>query len=138
MRPLSGLVVKVGSRLCAIPLEHVVETMRPLPVERVAQSRAFVLGLAIVRGAPLLVLDASALVGVSRDAPPNRFVTIRERDRSIVLAVDGVIGVADLDAKFESLPPLVQASDVVDAIAPLDEKLLMVLRAARIVETALS
>ncbi len=138
MRPLSGLVVKVGSRVCAIPLEHVVETMRPLPVERVAGSRAFVLGLAIVRGAPILVLDTSELVGVSRDAPPTRFVMIREGKRAIVLAVDGVVGVVDLDAKFESLPPLVQSSDVVDAIASLDEKLLMVLRAARIVETALS
>jgi len=136
MRPLTGLVTTVGTRSCVIPIEHVVETMRPLPIEGIANAPSFVLGIAIVRGEPVVVMDASALLGAARSAPPSRFVTMRVEDRTIALAVDAVSGVATLDARFESLPALLRAADVIDAIAPLDERLLVVLRAARVVEAA--
>jgi chemotaxis signal transduction protein len=40
----------VGGRFSGLPLEHVVEVMRPLPLEQVAEAREFVRGMSIVRG----------------------------------------------------------------------------------------
>jgi len=46
----SSLLVATGSVTCAIPIEHVSETMRPLPVEPIGAVPSFLLGLAIIRG----------------------------------------------------------------------------------------
>ena len=46
--------------LAALPLEHVVETMRPLPVEPLGDAPRFILGLSIVRGEPIPVVDVGA------------------------------------------------------------------------------
>jgi purine-binding chemotaxis protein CheW len=43
-----SLVVRVCARLCVVPLAHVVETMRPLPVERIAGTPSFVRGVSII------------------------------------------------------------------------------------------
>ena len=132
---LPSLVVTVGTHACAIPLGHVIETMRPLPIEPLADMPPFVLGAAIVRGAPVPVVSVSALVGAER-RPPARFVTIRVEARSVALAVDAVEGVVTLDTQtLGAMPPLLQhaAQDVIEAIAPLDDRLLLVLRAARII-----
>ena len=51
------LVVMVGARACAIPLDHVAETMRPLPIEPVAGTPGFVRGVSVIRGAPTPVVD---------------------------------------------------------------------------------
>jgi len=139
-RNLSGLVVTAGARACALPIEHVVETMRPLPVEPMPGAPKFVLGLATVRGAPLPVVGLSALLGVASPRTPTRFVTVRVAARSVSLAVDAVEGVVALDrAKFEALPPLVRdAGDAIEALAPLDDRFLLVLRAARLLRDEVS
>jgi purine-binding chemotaxis protein CheW len=108
--------------------------MRPLPIESMADMPPFVLGVSIVRGAPVPVVSVSALVGAPSGRAPSRFVTLRVDARSVVLAVDAVEGIVGLDATvLETLPPLLQqaATGVVEAIAPLDHRLLLVLRAAR-------
>jgi purine-binding chemotaxis protein CheW len=133
---LPTLVLTVGSRACAIPLTHVIETMRPLPIESVADMPPFVLGVSIVRGAPIPVVSVSALVGAPAGRPPTRFVTLLVDTR--VLAVDAVEGIVTLDAAtLEAMPPLLAhaGAGVVAAIAPLDDRLLLVLQAARIVPT---
>lgn len=136
MAGLEVLLCKVRERLCALPLVHVVETMRPLPVEVFPDMPPAVRGLAIVRGKPTPVIDAAALVGL--DAPPDehRFVTLRTGDRCFAVAVDEVIGVRSLPmADLEGLPPLlgVHNADVVTAVASLDRELLLVLDSLRIV-----
>ncbi len=131
---LPTLVVTVGSRACAIPLTHVIETMRPLPIESLADMPPFVVGVSIVRGAPVPVVSVSALVGAPAGHAPTRFVTLRVDARSVALAVDAVEGIVALDATvLEAMPPLLQhaGTGVVEAIAPLDDRLLLVLRAAR-------
>ncbi len=136
-----ALVLSVGGRACALPLVHVIETMRPLPVESVPDMPPFVLGVAIVRGAPVPVVSVSALVGATRDGAPTRFVTIRVDARCVALAVDAVEGIVTLDGSaLGAMPPLLQtaATDVVEALAPLDERLLFVLRAARMVPERIS
>jgi purine-binding chemotaxis protein CheW len=130
------LLCRVRAGLCALPLECVLETMRPLPVEPVAGTPAFVRGLSIIRGMPVPVVDAGALLGATDFAAPERFVTVRSGDRQVALAVDEVLGTHALSrAALADLPPLVRemSADLVSALGTLDAALLLVLRAAHFV-----
>ena len=134
-RPRPLLLTRVGPHLCAVPIEHVIETMRPLPIEGLANAPSFVLGVAIVRGCPVPVVDTGALLGTPR-ASSSRFVALRLGERTCVLDVDGVLGVRDLrGAPLSELPPLLRhkESDAVESIGALDTRLLVVLRSSRIV-----
>jgi purine-binding chemotaxis protein CheW len=131
-----SVLSRVGSRICAVPIEHVSETMRPLPIEPLAGMPSFVLGVSIVRGAPVPVVDAARMLGVTDASPPGRFISVRIGGHSAVLAVGEVLGVRALAGGWlETLPPLlVEASaGVVEAIGILDADLLVVLRSGRIV-----
>lgn len=131
------LVVAVGARACAIPLCHVVETMRPLPIGPVTGTPGFVRGVAVIRGAPTPVVDLGALLGNSgNSATYGRFVTLKLGERRVALGVDGVGGVRHLDsAQLGELPPLLRdvAADLVESVGVRDAELLVVLRAARLV-----
>jgi hypothetical protein len=54
------LISRVQSRLCALALESVLETMRPLPIEPLAGVPEFVRGLPVIRGTPLPVIALAA------------------------------------------------------------------------------
>jgi purine-binding chemotaxis protein CheW len=129
------LLCQIGVRLCAVPLAHVSETMRPLPIEPLADMPPFVMGLAIIRARPVPVLDAGRLVG----APclsPSRFVTIRTGERVSALAVDAVLGVRVLPpGSIAAAPRLLGEAnaELVTAMGALDGELLLVLEAARLV-----
>jgi purine-binding chemotaxis protein CheW len=141
------LLCRIGSRIGALALRDVWETMRPLPVESLPGSPPFVVGLAIVRGIPTPVVDANRLLGSSTppgapDAAPltSRFVSIKLGERTAVLAVDAVLGVRSLAAEmFANIPPLLQggSAELASAIGALDAKLLLVLEAARLVPDSL-
>jgi purine-binding chemotaxis protein CheW len=121
--------------LCALPLEHVEETMRPLPVEPIAGVPPFVQGLAVVRGIPTPVIDAASLLGGDASRP-TRFVTVRTGTRRVVLAVDAVVGIIEIPPEaVDVLPPLFQSHglDAISAIGVLDADLLLVLRSTRLV-----
>ena len=132
------LLCRVGTRLCAVPLEHVVETLRPLPVEPLAGAPDFVLGVTLLRGEPAPVVDAARLLGAST-GQPARFVALRVGERIVALAVDGVEDVRTLDeGTIRALPPLLRdaRSDAVEALGRLDADLLLVLRSAALVPDA--
>ncbi|HEX7478651.1 MAG TPA: chemotaxis protein CheW [Polyangiales bacterium] len=132
-----ALIVTVGARACAIPLHHVAETMRPLPIEPVAEMPDFVRGVSVIRGAPTPVIDLNALLGNGENsATYGRFVTMKLGERRVALGVDGVVGLRNLDsAQLGELPPILRdvAADLIEAIGTRDAQLLVVLRAARIV-----
>jgi purine-binding chemotaxis protein CheW len=135
-----SLLFRVRARLCALPLAHVVETMRPLPVEPMLRAPPCVRGLAIIRGSPVAVVDVSRLLGDDSAAdhtpPTARFVTVKVGGRAIALAVDEVIGARSLELdSLAELPPLLHDADVdvVSAIGTHDAELLLVLRGARLV-----
>lgn len=95
----------------------------------------FIAGLALVRGQPLPVVDAAALIGEAA-APPARFVTLQIGTRQVVLAVQEVIDIRALPAgPLHAMPPLLTgaASEVVSAIGALDSEFLWLLDAARLV-----
>ncbi len=89
------VLFRVGACVCAIPVEHVAETMRPLPVERLAGLPPFVLGVSVVRGIPQPVVDAARMLDVATVAP-GRFVALRVGARGVILAVEAVLGVRAL------------------------------------------
>jgi len=129
------LLCRVGERLCALPLEHVIETMRPLPVVALAGAPGFVRGLSIVRGAPVPVVTAAALLG-DVEPRPFRFVIVRADGRQFAMAVEAVLGVKAIPKEsLHDLAPLLRdaGSDLITAIGALDAELLLVLRSARIV-----
>jgi len=132
------LLVRAGGMLCALPLAHVVETMRPLPVDAIGSSQTFVRGLALVRGEPTLVIDLARLLG-ARESSPRRFVSVRTGTRTVALAVDEVIGTRVLSRdELRALPPLLRAAELgsLAAIARHDAELLAVLESGQIVSAS--
>jgi purine-binding chemotaxis protein CheW len=125
------LVVGVQGRLCAVPLTHVLEIMRPLSVEPISDVPSFVRGISIIRGIPTPVVDLGVLLGLPNGVA-DRFVTLRVGERQVALSVDSILGVRELDvSKIGELPPLLQgaSTDAIEAMGTLDEQLLVVLRA---------
>lgn len=127
-----ALILGVQRRMCAVPLAHVVETMRPLPTEAISGVPSFVLGVAIVRGIPTPVVDLGAVLGAPSEQRGERFVTLRTGNRQIALLVTTVLGIRDLDTltATQELPPLLQGAsqDAIERIGTLDERLLEVLQ----------
>ena len=125
-----SLVCRVRGKLCALPLRHVTETMRPLSIEVVAGAPHFVLGLAVIRGAPVPVVDAARLLGEA-DAPSGRWVALNADSRPVALAVGSVLGVWPLPVGARhALPPLLKDAgrDLISELGLLDEALLRVLQ----------
>jgi len=136
------LLCRIGSRIGALALKDVRETMRPLPIEPLVGTPAFVLGLAIIRGFPTPVVDAGSLVGLSTSASPilspspARFVSLKLDERTAALAVDAVLDVCSLPSEtLSNIPPLLLGGDaqLASVMGALDSKLLFVLEAARMV-----
>jgi purine-binding chemotaxis protein CheW len=130
------LVFKVESLLCALPISVVVETMRPLPVRRLDRSPEALLGVAVVRGVAMPVVDTARLLGARGGAPAGRFLTVRLGERQVSLAVTSVEGVRAFGARsFAALPPLLAQADgdAVAAIGSLDEQLMLLLGGVRLV-----
>ena len=128
------LVGRVGMKLCAIPIAHVVETLRPLAVEPIGMGPAFVLGFSIIRGAPTLVVDTATVLGGAKSTA-TRFVVVRVGERRLALAFDSVLDVRPIATDFSQLPPLTgtASSECIAAIATQDADLLVLLEASRLI-----
>jgi purine-binding chemotaxis protein CheW len=81
-----SLVVRVQTRACAVSLTHVIEIMRPLPIEAIAGMPPFVLGVSIIRGTPTPVVDLGLILGAPGSGA-ERFVTLRLGQRQVALSV---------------------------------------------------
>jgi purine-binding chemotaxis protein CheW len=137
----SYVVCRVGSRFCALPVADVSETMLILPIEPIAGAPPFVLGLSILRGSPVPVVDAHALLGgAHRESAPAKLVAVKLDRRIVALAVDAVVGVRALpSAAMDELPRLLRdvAAEIVEVVSTLDAELMLVLKAARVVPPAI-
>jgi purine-binding chemotaxis protein CheW len=136
------LLCRIGSRIGALALKDVRETMRPLPIEPLPGMPPFVLGVAIVRGFPAPVVDALRLLKPLVPPPPMilspsaRFVSLKLGERTAVLAVDAVLDIRPLAAAIPAdIPPLLRetGAEQMAVIGALDAHLLFVLEAARLV-----
>lgn len=128
------LLCRVRDIICALPLEHVEETMRPLTTEELAGVPPFIRGVAVIRGTPVPVIDVAILLTRTASAA-RRFVFMRIDDRRLALAVDDVIGVRALPlSNLDAMPTmLLHANGAVAAVETHDAALLVVLRTARVV-----
>ncbi len=130
------LLVRAGTHTCALPVSHVIETMRPLPVEPLADAPGFVLGLSIIRGAPVPVVDLGTLLSTPSGRPPARFIMVRAGDRKVALAVDAALGLCEIEpVSLSDMPPLLSGArhEMIDALGALDAELLLVLKTGGIV-----
>jgi len=133
------LICRSGAELCALPVEHVVETMRPLPTQPIPDMPPYMLGVAIIRGAPTPVVHVAKLLGQEAQKRPTRFVSIKLGVRCMAFAVEDVVGIRTLDtAVMADIPLLLQAVDSnhVTAISILDAELLLVLQSARLIPSS--
>jgi purine-binding chemotaxis protein CheW len=136
------LLCRIGSRIGALALMDVRETMRPLPIEPLPGMPPFVLGVAIVRGFPAPIVDAARLLKPLVPPPPPmisspsaRFVSLKLGERTAVLAVDAVLDIRPLPAgMLADIPPLLRetGAEQMAVIGALDAQLLFVLEAARL------
>ena len=140
----SVLLCRIGAGLCGFPVRQVIEIMRPVPVEPLAGATPSVLGVSVIRGAPVPVVDAAFLVrGEPGDA--SRLVTVRldgapaegrDAERVVALAVDAVLGVRGIQStELNALPPLLSDTQRLKIIAMGvdDAEILVVLDCARAV-----
>jgi purine-binding chemotaxis protein CheW len=135
-RPNPALLVRISGALCAFPLAEVIEVMRPLPVEPIANTPDLIQGIAHIRGAAVPVIQLTVLFRADQTIQSTRFVTLRVGQRCIALTVQSVIGVVNLsDFAFDSLPPLLKSArtDFIQTLGTLDAELLVMLDTARLV-----
>jgi len=130
------LLVQARTRVCALPLGHVLETMRPLPIQPVPVAPAFILGLSVIRGEPVPLVDLGRLLGFPEPPQTRRFVAVRVGERRAALAVEAVLKIvseAALDRR--ELPPLLRGAgdQTVAAVSALDREFLTILEAAHLV-----
>lgn len=134
------LLCRSHLRLCALPLHHVRETMRALPLETLPDMPAFMLGVSVIRGQVVPVVDLACLTGQADSAPGARLVTLLLGQRQVALAVDEVIGVRSLPAaSLGKVPPLLDGAEagMLGALTILDAELLLVLQATHLIPDAL-
>jgi purine-binding chemotaxis protein CheW len=129
------LLCRVKTLLCAFPLAHVLETMRPLPIDPLPGTPEFLPGIALIRGLPTPVVDVACLLEVDAGAT-TRLVLLKVESRQVALMVDAVAGIRSVpDDSLQDLPSLFSDSGAafVSAIGRLDASLLMILQGARLV-----
>src|SRR5882724_8841487 len=94
------LAIRLGARICAVPVSDVVEIMRPLPIEALSGPLDGVRGLSVIRGEPVPVIDLGTLLGASGCSVCTRFIAIRVGGRRIALAVDAVLGIREFGSEL--------------------------------------
>jgi purine-binding chemotaxis protein CheW len=130
------LLCRAGTQLCALPIQHVHETMRMLPIETLAGTPDCVRGLCIIRGSPVPLIDAATLLFGQENAACGRMITVRVGTRTIAIAVAAVLGVRAIGSRvFDELPPLLHdiSTEAIAAVAARDAESVFVLRTGRIV-----
>ena len=98
------LVVEVGGRRVAIPVEATREVVRLRGATRVPGAPAWVVGLLNVRGAVLAAGDLALLAGGAAATGPVVLVEAQGGGRRAGLRVDAVVGVHYAEVTVEALP----------------------------------
>ncbi|MBI2601726.1 MAG: chemotaxis protein CheW [Deltaproteobacteria bacterium] len=130
------LCVQSENNICAIPVRDISEIMRPMPREVLPDSPHFVIGMSVIRGRPVPVVDFSSLIGLKRSSQFGKYVVLNLESRKVALAVENVLGIKNLSLEFmEKLPPLLQNvhPDIISAIGTLDEDFLILIQTPKLV-----
>jgi purine-binding chemotaxis protein CheW len=134
---LAVVLVRWGNLFCALPLASVIETLRSPPVTEIAGAPEGVQGVAVIRGATVVIVDLGILLGSgSAEVKQTRVITLRVGDRVIGLAVESIVGVREFDrTTLSEVPPLLLRAhpEVLTAIGLLDGELMLVLDGSRVI-----
>lgn len=126
------LLCRAASHNFALPVPHVVEAMRKLPIEPLAGAPPIVCGLCVIRGAPTPVVDTAMLFDGER-SHGELLITVKTGTRTVAFAADAVTGVKAIDAaELEKLPPLLRDVQTIAAVKTLDRELVFFLETARV------
>jgi len=127
------LLFRTAGHVAALPISHVVETLRVLPVESVSGAPLYVIGLSIIRGTPTAIVDTALLFG-SEPTKHQRTVMVRKGERTIGLAAEEILGARTIGSEAQQrLPSLFGNIESVGAVAIIDEMLVFILESARII-----
>ena len=99
-----SLDFRAGPLLCALRLDEVVETMRPLETRALAGTPAFVRGITVMRGVPTPVIDVCRLLG-GGTAEAERYVAVRTERGAMALATGEILGIRRVEAEADSGHP---------------------------------
>lgn len=130
----SALVFHAGSMLCALRLDDVIETMRPLGTRPLSGTPAFVRGVSVIRGVPTPVVDVARLLGGER-AEVCRFVAVRTERGPVVFATGAVLGIRSTGPGEGAGHPalLGVAGRLVAGVGTLDGQPVLLLQSMRVV-----
>jgi purine-binding chemotaxis protein CheW len=130
-----SLIFRAGQLLCALRLNDVIETMRPLVVQPLAGTPPYVSGISIMRGLPTPVIDVARLLG-GCEAQVTRFVAVRTGRGPIALATSTVMGIRPTlgDTDRQNTPLLGAApARMVAAVGAIDTEPIFQLHSMRLV-----
>jgi purine-binding chemotaxis protein CheW len=130
----SALVFRAGTVLCALHLDDVIETMRPLAVRPLAGTPPYVQGVTILRGVPTPVLDVARLVG-GETAEAERFLAVRTERGPVAFATGPVLGIRNAPADGPARHPALLSgacSRLVAGVAMIDTEPLLLLQSMRV------
>jgi purine-binding chemotaxis protein CheW len=129
-----SLVFRAGPLLCALRLDEVIETMRPLVTHPLAGTPDFVAGICIMRGAPTLVVDVATLLG-GAEAETSRFIAVRTEHGPVAFATGPIHGVlpvaADTSRRHEALLGDAPAR-LVAAVGTIDAEPVLLIQSMRL------
>lgn len=95
-----ALIFRAGPLLCALNLDEVVETMRPIETRALAGTPSFVRGITVLRGVPTPVIDVSRLLGGGAGAQePERYLAVRTERGAVALATGEILGIRNVEAE---------------------------------------
>jgi purine-binding chemotaxis protein CheW len=138
--PQRYLIVRAQEWMCALPLQEVAETMRPLPITPLVDAPAFLRGVSIVRGLPTPVVSLAVLLGGREAGRARRFVTLRLKERRLALEVEEVLGLKWLSpGTLEAAPPLLRGVSAghLEVLGVLDGQMVAGLQLARLLSEEL-
>ncbi|BCJ40214.1 hypothetical protein GCM10010168_30720 [Actinoplanes ianthinogenes] len=130
-----ALVFRAGPLYCALPLDEVVETMRPLPTRPLAGTPPYVRGLTILRGEPSPVIDVTRLL-TGTTSEIDRYVAVRAGRGPVACATGPVLGVRLVEATPPDGPSTLftgASRSLVAAVGTVGTEPLLVLRSIRTV-----
>jgi purine-binding chemotaxis protein CheW len=132
---VTSLVFRAGSLLCALSLDEVIETMRPLETRPLAGTPSFVRGISVLRGVPTPVLDVSRLLG-GGPGEIDRFVAVRTERGAVALATGAILGIRAVTAESTGGHPALLnggSSRLVAGVATIGADPLLLLQSMRTV-----